>query len=451
MPYDATRTVYFKVGTPNPASAAGWGTYTKKLIRPDMTPRCLTSANAWPVCGVCWPGPCTCAYIYRTDAETLAFVRNDGVAAVKYTLPGQSTVQTIAPGTLSIVVGAVEQFNSGNIQGCADRTRNCSLPTVRSYTTVAGNASAAPSHSAVLQWRRWTEPALLSAKALANATASPEPLEMLGVTHDDIDYLYYQHSFTLDAPAEAAEAVIYVGTTYCQSVSVFIDGAFVGSNVDLTRPFQKPVTLVVPASAPLAAEPHTLTVVVASLGINNYPVVGGADQLPQLGIVGDVLLWPGVAGAPNISLTRADQLWHHRSGLTGELTDVAAASPVPAVWANAAPVPSGPADLLPLSWFRTTFAVPAAGLAAAAAGDASILLDAAGLGRGHLWLISEDLGRYYTVAYRDESCKGAKARQTRWCSSFTISRLRCSAPRPQQTCSCSGRSSVRPLSARSAW
>ena len=41
------------------------------------------------------------------------------------------------------------------------------------------------------------------------------------------------------------------------------------------------------------------------------------------------------------------------------------------------------------------FKVPAEHIASAAAGNASILLDPAGLGRGHLHLNGADLGRYY--------------------------------------------------------
>ena len=131
------------------------------------------------------------------------------------------------------------------------------------------------------------------------------------------------------------------------------------------------------------------------MGISNYPSHGFSGPhgtLSALGITGDVVLG---TGTENMSLTAAT--WSHLAGLAGERAKVFTGGSEP-VWQNSSNVPGGADDTLPLSWFRTTFKVPPEHIASAAAGNASILLDPAGMGRGHCYLNGADLGRYYPVS-----------------------------------------------------
>ena len=55
---------------------------------------------------------------------------------------------------------------------------------------------------------------------------------------------------------------------------------------------------------------------------------------------------------------------------------------------------------MPCAWFKTTFDTPAAALAdggVGADGDASVFLDAAGLGRGHVFVNGHDMGRHWDI------------------------------------------------------
>ena len=394
-----------------------WKTFTKERIAypyPDpraplpgqpMTRRCLTSGFAWPDCGVCDSpnDPCTCAFVYGSDEKkSLTFVQNGGVAVVNVSLPGSPTVVTVAPQSISLISSGVVVFNTATIDGCSD-PESCTLPTTRQNTTIAGNASTeAP---IVLNWSRWTEPVLLQngSERGAHLTQSSRPLEQLNLTQDRTDYLLYQREFATEEAT--ANATLHVGTRLGSALSVFIDGVFAGTNVALQRPYSSSVTLPISIGA-LSKGSHVLTVVSASMGISNYPAHGTAGphgQLPAHGITGNVTLEPG-GNAANTSLTSGGGIWSHRVGLLGEAMQVfAGGNFVPFVWANSSSVPSGggasdKSDTLPLSWFRTVFAVPSASVASTVAGNASLLLDPSGMGRGHCYLNGVDLGRYYPAA-----------------------------------------------------
>ena len=396
-----------------------WKMFTKRPIAypyPDprtlsqspQTKRCLTSGFASPTCGICESNhdPCTCAFIYGS----LAFVQNAGTAETNFSLPGSpETVMRVAANSISLVSGGVTRFNTALVEGCLDPDESCLLPTERQNVTIAGNSSSASGGSAsVMSWRRWSEPALLvlspaTDAAKARLIQSREPLEQLNVTHDRTDYLFYQRSFT--QKLTATNASLYLGTRHGSALSVFVDGVFKGANVNLVGPYSSSVVLPVDIGA-LSAGKHSLTILSEAIGISNYPAHGTAGprgQLPAHGITGDVVL---STGAANMSLKSAPVAtpWSQRAGLAGERTKVfAAGATPPAIWVDnrSSRVISGGTtkeDTLPLSWFRTTFQVPPEMVASAAAGNASVLLDPAGMSRGHFYLNGADLGRYYPAA-----------------------------------------------------
>jgi hypothetical protein len=388
-----------------------WKTFTKRPIAypyPDprtlsqgqQTKRCLTSGFASPACGICESNhdPCTCAFIYGSGAESLAFVQNAGTAVTNFSLPGSpETVIDLAANSISLVSGGVTLFNTATIEGCVD-PESCLLPTVRQNVTIAGNSSSRGSATSVLSWRRWTEPALLNTADVAKAVQSQEPLEQLNVTQDRTDYLFYQRAFTQKVTTK--NATLYLGTRHGSALSAFVDGVFKGANVNLVGPYSSWVILPIDIGA-LSAGAHHLTILSAAIGISNYPAHGTAGphgQLPAHGITGEVVL---STGALNTSLTSAaPSSWSHLAGLAGERARVFAGGPTPAIWkSNSSSVVYGGAeDTLPLSWFRTTFPVPPNMVASVAAGNASFLLDPAGMARGHVYLNGADLGRYYPAA-----------------------------------------------------
>jgi len=363
--------------------------------------RCLTSGFASGGCGICdrrASDPCTCAYVYGSGTSAaLAFVQNDGMTATNVSLPGSARLLSVAPNSISLVSGGITLFNTATVEGCLD-PKSCSLPTVRQSITIAGNSSAGG--SGVLSWRRWTEPALLSDAGMTAATRSHRPLEQLNVTQDRTDYLFYQREFCMHEAA--ANATLYIGTRHGSALSVFVNGKFTGANVDLQRPYSSTVTLPINIGA-LSAGSHNLTILAAAIGISNYPAHGTNGphgQLPALGVTGagELIVLETGSGSSNVSLTIANSSWSHLAGLAGERKKVfAGGSVAPAVWAGSSSVP-GAHDTAPLSWFRTTFQVPPAMVASAAAANASILLDPAGMGRGHFYLNGADLGRFYPAS-----------------------------------------------------
>ena len=394
-----------------------WKTFSKLQIAypyPDprskgpQERRCLTSGFASPECGICGGSdhdPCTCAFVYGRGASALGFVQNDGTKEVNFSFPGSPTqVLSVAPRSISLVFGGKTIYNTASIEGCADSGTgggaSCSLQTVRQNITIAGNSSSIGNGSSVLSWRRWTEPAFISNPDAPPAIQKPRPMEQLGVTADATDYLFYQRGFALKAAETATNASVYLGTRVGSALSVFVDGVFKGTDLNLAgKPYSTSVILSINIGA-LSSGDHTLTIVSAVIGIMNYPVHGTAPAatMPAHGITGDVVL--GV-GSANISLTTApaSSPWSHRAGLAGEREQVFAGSGG-GVWSNSSSVvvPSGVNDTLPLSWFRTTFTVPSSMVALAVAGKASILLDPAGMARGHFYLNGADLGRYYPAA-----------------------------------------------------
>lgn len=440
----AVHHIFFQEAVPNSVSAdKSWKAFTKHpFAYPYPDPRskgpharrCLTSGFASPRCGICDAankGPCTCAFVYGTGADALAFVQNDGVSETNFSLPGTPTkVLSVAPNSISLVFGGVTIFNSASIEGCTNTdtvggngggaSLSCSLPTERRNITIAGNSSSSSGKGAsVLSWRRWTEPSVLSKSDVAKATPSQQPLEQLNLTDDKTDYLFYQRKFNLKAEVVGTRTVgtrtvdtagvtdaprnatLYIGTRLGSALSIFIDGVLTGANVKLDRPYSSAVVLPIKIGM-LSSGDHTLTILSAAIGNSNYPAHGFSGkhgQLPAHGITGDVVL--SVGSATNITLTAApaSSPWIHSVGLAGERARVFTGSS--GVWSNSSSsvVPSsGGGDMLPLSWFRTMFTVPSSMVALAVAGKASILLDPVGMGRGHFYLNGVDLGRYYPAA-----------------------------------------------------
>eukprot|EP01050_Picozoa_sp_SAG11_P016171 SAG11_NODE_2175_length_3718_cov_3.873169_3_plen_596_part_00 len=152
----------------------------------------------------------------------------------------------------------------------------------------------------------------------------------------------------------------------------------------------------------LPEDTHRLTILSAAIGISNSPdhkTSGPVVQLPAHGITG-VVLSTGSAKTGLSSAAAAPSSWSHLTALAGERTQVfARGSTTPTIWgSDSSSVSGGANDTLPLSWFRTTFQMPADMVASAAAGNASILLELAGMATGHFYLNGLDLGWYYPAA-----------------------------------------------------
>jgi hypothetical protein len=254
------------------------------------------------------------------------------------------------------------------------------IPCNRSFTPLP------PGQGALSGWKSWAEPVPPSGGV---ATHNPSPLEQLNLTKDLTEYMYYTATLppTLGRGLESKSFNLTIETVEASSFVLFVDGEFVAAVDDHTKgPNAVQLSLPVPAS--LSTNARLLVLLSGSLGVQNFH--GACPNDFRKGVVGAVRY-----GA--VDLTQPPGGWTHRPYLGGELRGASAAGNANATnnveWG---PLGSAPR---PLTWFRSTFADPrpAAAAAGLGMGNATLLLDAAGLTRGHLYVNGHDLGRYWTI------------------------------------------------------
>ena len=118
-----------------------------------------------------------------------------------------------------------------------------------------------------------------------------------------------------------------------------------------------------------------------------------------------------MAFSPADGATLGGAGWKMRGGLAGEQLGVFTAAGAKRVkWSPATTMGGagggGGSSGKAATWYRTTFATPAA----VASGDARLLFNASGLDRGRLWINGHDAGRYFLKPRNDASqCAGGAA------------------------------------------
>ncbi len=228
-------------------------------------------------------------------------------------------------------------------------------------------------------------------------TTSSQPLEQLLLTRDKTDYCWYSTSFNLANGSMPSSLVIPYGADFFY---VFVDGKLVDQS---QKPFWENRGAIVPPSAEhvfvavnrhddehkngyrhefdlgaLLAGEHRLDLLCCALGmIKGDWQIGYNMQLERKGI------WEG-AQINGKSQTN----WQMRPYLTGETLKLAASLGPESNWK-----PVSAESAAPLTWYRGSFALDPALLAA----DADFRIDAQGLGKGSMFVNGHGIGRFWNI------------------------------------------------------
>jgi hypothetical protein len=256
----------------------------------------------------------------------------------------------------------------------------------RGFRTRSWESAAAPSG-----WQSWREP--MPAARPRGVTAA-EPLEQLGLTRDETDYCWYSARIRVVAAGPQTLEIPWGGDFFY----VFLDGKPV---VQSQPPFQEnrgPTGPEDPAHprivandlekqqltgfrhrfaiANAAAGEHRLDILAVALGlIKGDWQIADSMNTERKGIWGGVLL--------NGARVRD---WEMRPHLVGEQRRVAEVAETVEWREVQAPGPC--------TWYQARFALAESLLRA----DADFRLDAAGLGKGYLFVNGRALGRYWLLA-----------------------------------------------------
>ena len=301
------------------------------------TGRFITATDQW-------------GYLYKGDGGGVLFIENEANVSVLvkvstglFELPAYSS-------TLAEFDTLNQLYNSAKVD-------TSGLPTKRVFTPLV------PS----LNWKAWQE----DVTNLQGHVIEDHPLEQLNFTQDTTDYLFYQTSVKVASPGRIE---LKVQSRLANALLVFIDGELQNSTFNNqhssgSETFSLYLTIG-------DDNTHQLTLLSVNLGINNGIPPGSFDYK---GIVGSVIL-----GSENITKGQ----WLHRSMLEGEILQVfTAAGSANVTWdtdykkyANQSVV-----------WFQAVF--PRVEVKS----GHSMMLDMAGMGRGHMFLNGFHLGRYWSI------------------------------------------------------
>jgi hypothetical protein len=255
-----------------------------------------------------------------------------------------------------------------------------------------------PAWTTVASGMKWTSyPETMPAHRSDAATSSPEPVEQLLLTRDNTDYCWYSTTVTSKSDTPQDLVIPYGG----DFMYVFIDGKLVAKS---EGPFYENRGPIVASSAeyPLVvvsrhdeehadgyrhrfslgaipAGEHRLDLLCVALGMIKgdwqiaYPM-----NLERKGIWSGVLL----NGAPVHG-------WQMRTHLVGELKGMPDVTKVQ--WTSAGH--DGPAAGKPLVWHQAEFSLSSDALAE----DADYRINAAGMGKGCMFVNGRAVGRYWLI------------------------------------------------------
>ncbi len=237
-----------------------------------------------------------------------------------------------------------------------------------------------------LSWKAWREPAIAMDRNFDPAVdiRSIKPIDQVHVTNDTTDYMWYSTNVSFRVNGQHT---LELSTGIANAFLVFLNGQFVGADADYSHTGMHGATRMDPRanlSFPIdisAAGTHRLDLLSVSMGLNNW--LGVEDNWKGLLAPNGRLQFVDEAGNPH-DIT--DNGWLMQPGLQGErlrLPDTAHAQSVPWSAAGSSVVNQS------ITWFRTEFATPP--------GSSALVLDAAGLGRGHAYVNGFDIGRYYLI------------------------------------------------------
>jgi hypothetical protein len=262
----------------------------------------------------------------------------------------------------------------------------------------------------VLTWKTWREPIATRRgfDASAGDRNATTPDDQVHVTDDLTDYMWYSTELSLGSFNHGQQLQLELTTGIGTAFLVYLDGHLLGHDDDHTHVGGHGATRMdargnmsfsfnVPGASSTSAAggtgKHKLDLLSVSMGINNW--LGVEDNWKGL-LAGSTARGKLqlVVNATGAATDLTSNGWLMQPWLEGQRRSLQSGGVPPEPWAAVTPVVGGGSGQVAeqhetLRWFRTTFETPA--------GTAPLVLDAAGLGRGHAYVNSFDIGRFYNI------------------------------------------------------
>ncbi|URD97752.1 beta-galactosidase [Musa troglodytarum] len=243
-----------------------------------------------------------------------------------------------------------------------------------------------------LMWERYDEEvASLEENSLITTTGL---LEQINVTRDTTDYLWYMTSVDV-SPAEGflrgRKHPVLMVQSAGHALHIFVNGQLsgsaYGSREDRRIKFSGNVNL--------RAGTNRIALLSVAVGLPN---AGVHYELWSTGVLGPVVLHGVDEGSKDLTW----QKWSYQLGLKGEamnLNSLEGASSVE--WMQGSLVAQ---NEQPLTWYRAYFDAPG--------GNDPLALDMGSMGKGHVWINGQSIGRYWTAYAPNEYCNSCNYRGT---------------------------------------
>ena len=294
------------------------------------------------------------AFVYDNNAGRIIFIQNS--ATIELVVEYDNMKFTMQP--MSIMM--LDKMN--NILYDSSKVNTTGLHMKRVY--INGKTKMNP----FVAWSETVE------DVSKGAVIEDHPLEQLGVTQDETDYLFYQIEVAGPFSNKSMFELI-IKSRKANSLLLFMDKEFLAANDNHDHSAGN-FNMTFIYIGKINEKGFNLTILSVSLGLNNGIQPGFVEQK---GIVG------------NVSLNGADithQKWLHRPKLTGEMLQVYTDDGSKQVnWDSDYTKYINTS----LTWFKTTFTVERY------SEDYSLLLHLVGFGRGHFYVNGVDLGRYWLI------------------------------------------------------
>ncbi|RWW08330.1 hypothetical protein GW17_00028244 [Ensete ventricosum] len=241
-----------------------------------------------------------------------------------------------------------------------------------------------PTNTQSLMWERYDEEvASLEENSLITATGL---LEQINVTRDTSDYLWYITSVDISSAEEflkGGKLPVLTVQSAGHALHIFVNGQLSGSAYGSRE--NKRIKF--SGNINLRAGTNRIALLSVAVGLPNS---GVHYELWSTGVLGPVVLHELDEGSRDLTWQR----WSYQVGLKGEdmnLNSLEGASSVE--WMQGSLVQSQQ----PLTWYRAYFDAPD--------GDEPLALDMASMGKGHVWINGQSIGRYWTAYAPKENCK----------------------------------------------
>ncbi|CAL9084947.1 unnamed protein product [Musa textilis] len=241
-----------------------------------------------------------------------------------------------------------------------------------------------PTNTQSLMWERYDEEvASLEENSLITATGL---LEQINVTRDTSDYLWYITSVDISSAEEflkGGKLPVLTVQSAGHALHIFVNGQLSGSAYGSRE--NKRIKF--SGNINLRAGTNRIALLSVAVGLPNS---GVHYELWSTGVLGPVVLHELDEGSRDLTW----QTWSYQVGLKGEdmnLNSLEGASSVE--WMQGSLVQ----NQQPLTWYRAYFDAPD--------GDEPLALDMTSMGKGHVWINGQSIGRYWTAYAPKENCK----------------------------------------------